>query len=257
MSKTKSITLSRLPNSAHVEHISSILLRISATDCAAIKLTAQRTKLNDLYLKEDKTFKLIASYELTPDIIQADKKRIEALTFFFNAIRANLKNTDVSKKQYAATLNYAISTYRSIPKISYVEKTAQIANLLADMKDIKYEMALSSLFLKEALIDVDSYNGEFKTAYYARFKETEERLAIENMKTIRPLVDAAYKEFCEAIDAGYYYNTSIVPDATTAEKFFTMIEQINISIDMMKQLLSHRGKTKPPTVDTENEFKDE
>lgn len=236
--------ISKLPNAAHVEQMSLVLQTLSESKAEELKLVAQRKNLAELFDKEDLTFKLNKAYLLSPEIKAMDKERDHFFSFIMGIIRANLTHFDTEKKEAAIKLEYITKTYHGTRHKSFVEESSLLHHLLQEFERPDNIAAINILNLKDAIEKLKHTNEQFQQLYVSRFNETEHRKSLENMETIRPQVDKAYKELREAINAAYIYYEQIQKDTAMSMLYQEIIERINAIIDMVEQMKSLSGKKK-------------
>lgn len=244
MKQIKTDNAAALPNAAHVQKNLQVLSIIPLIIATQLKLEALWNDYNSLFLKEDEAFKLEKSYELTPEIVALDKMRDEIFMFIINTIRTNTANIDRAKKLIAEQLLFAAKPYIGTQNKSYFEQSGLIANMVQDFQSAINAPKVAALGLTDAVVALNEKSEEFNGIYSTRFNETEYRKAIENMKTIRPKVDAAYHVLRDAINAAYMYNEQVLKDPAKKTLLESIIDNINAVLDMAKQMMAHRGKKK-------------
>ena len=78
------------------------------------------------------------------------------------------------------------------------------------------------------------------------------RASNENMKSIRPKVDTAYRSLASAINALYQVNSLITRSATTEAELGGLIDGVNALIVQLHQTLSLRGAGNTSDVNTDD-----
>lgn len=233
-----------LPNAAHVEQMTQVLQIVSEAKAQELKLVDQRKTLAELFNQEDNVFKLNQAYELTPEIQAADKARDDMFSFIMGIIRTNTSNFETNKKEAALKLDYLTKAYRGAGTKTFVEESALITHMVQDLQDPANTTAVSTLDLTQAVVKLKEANEQFQQVYVSRFDETEQRKAMDNMKTIRKKVDEAYYILTNAINAAYLYHEQVLKNASQALLYAEMIDRINAIIDMIEQMQSLSGKRK-------------
>ena len=92
---------------------------------------------------------------------------------------------------------------------AFAENTAQVTNLVADFQSETYAEYVELLGLTDAVAQLKTANNEFNAIYMGRSGEKLVRASTENMKSIRPKVDTAYRSLASAINALYQVNSLV------------------------------------------------
>ena len=105
----------------------------------------------------------------------------------------NLDRPVATKKAAAEKLAYVMKPYRSANSKAFAENTAQVTNLVADFQSEANSGYVELLGLTEAVAQLKTANNEFNAVYMGRSGEKLVRASTENMKSIRPKVDTAFR----------------------------------------------------------------
>ena len=142
--------------------------------------------------------------------------------------------------------------YRSANSKAFAENTAQVTNLVADFQSEANSGYVELLGLTEAVAQLKTANNEFNAVYMGRSGEKLVRASTENMKSIRPKVDTAFRSLSSAINALYQVNSLITRSDATETELGGLIDGVNALIVQLHQTLSLRGAGTSADVDTDD-----
>ena len=131
--------------------------------------------------------------------------------------------------------------------MNYSSNTAAVRDFIQKIRESQYTAAITTLGLNDAITALDDANTAFNTLYSSRSTEVLSRSTSESMKTIRPKVDAAYRELSSAINALYQVNTLVTKDSKKEQTIGTVIDNVNALIIQLQQTLSRAGVGAKPT----------
>ena len=165
---------------------------------------------------------------------------------------SNLYCPVATKKAAAEKLAYVMKPYRSANSKAFAENTAQVTNLVADFQLEANAGYVELLGLAEAVAQLKTANNEFNAVYMGRSGEKLVRASTENMKSIRPKVDTAFRSLSSAINALYQVNSLITRSDATETELGGLIDGVNALIVQLHQTLSLRGAGTSADVDTDD-----
>lgn len=135
---------------------------------------------------------------------------------------------------------------------AFAENTAQVTNLVADFQSETYAEYVELLGLTDAVEQLKTANNEFNAIYMGRSGEKLVRASTENMKSIRPKVDTAYRSLASAINALYQVNSLVTRSESTEAELGSLIDGVNGLIVQLHQTLSLRGAGSTSDVNTDD-----
>ena len=251
----KEILKANLNNARNAEHYqfhSDVLSIVTEEVAAAQKIESLRSEYVALFEKENAAFIQNRAYESTKDVEAKDRERDDLFLYIKQTVDSNLYCPVANKKAAAEKLSFAMKPYRSANTKAFAENTAQVTNLVQDLQSEAYAGYVELLGLTEAVAQLQVANNEFNAIYMGRSGEKLVRASNENMKSIRPKVDTAYRSLASAINALYQVNSLITRSATTETELGGLIDGVNALIVQLHQTLSMRGAGSTADVNTDD-----
>lgn len=251
----KEILKANLNNARNAEHYqfhSDVLSIVTEEVAAAQKIESLRSDYVVLFEKENAAFIQNRAYESTKDVEAKDRVRDDLFLYIKQTVDSNLYCPVATKKAAAEKLAYVMKPYRSANSKAFAENTAQVTNLVADFQSEANAGYVELLGLTEAVAQLKTANNEFNAVYMGRSGEKLVRASTENMKSIRPKVDTAFRSLSSAINALYQVNSLITRSDATETELGGLIDGVNALIVQLHQTLSLRGAGTSADVDTDD-----
>ena len=229
----KSIKLSSIlrqaRNGEHYQAHADILNAISEAFVSGQGIKALRDAYAKLYELEDECYLRNQAYEDTPEIAEADQLRDELFLFVSQTIETNKLSPVAANREAAGRLGFVLDPYKDAPRQSLAKNTAEVTDFGKAISEESHAEDVTTLGLDAPLAALKEANEAFNRLYLERSKEKEERSKSETMKTIRPKVDAAFKELATAINSLYNVNELITKDAEKEQELGAVIDEVNLS----------------------------
>lgn len=251
----KEILKANLNNARNAEHYqfhSDVLSIVTEEVAAAQKIDSLRFEYAALFDKENTAFIQNRAYESTKEVEAKDRVRDDLFLYIKQTVDSNLYCPVATKKAAAEKLAYVMKPYRSANSKAFAENTAQVTNLVADFQSEANAGYVELLGLTEAVDQLKTANNEFNAVYMGRSGEKLVRASTENMKSIRPKVDTAFRSLSSAINALYQVNSLITRSDATETELGGLIDGVNALIVQLHQTLSLRGAGTSADVDTDD-----
>ena len=251
----KEILKANLNNARNAEHYqfhSDVLSIVTAEVATAQKIDGLRSDYVALFDKENAAFIQNRAYESTKEIEAKDRERDDLFLYIKQTVDSNLYCPVATKKAAAEKLSFAMKPYRSANSKAFAENTAQVTNLVADFQSETYAEYVELLGLTDAVEQLKTANNEFNAIYMGRSGEKLVRASTENMKSIRPKVDTAYRSLASAINALYQVNSLVTRSESTEAELGGLIDGVNGLIVQLHQTLSIRGAGSTSDVNTDD-----
>ena len=251
----KEILKANLNNARNAEHYqfhSDVLSIVTVEVATAQKIEGLRSEYAALFDKENTAFIQNRAYESTKEVEAKDRVRDELFLYVKQTVDSNLYCPVATKKAAAEKLSFAMKPYRSANSKAFAENTAQVTNLVADFQSETYAEYVELLGLTDAVEQLKTANNEFNAIYMGRSGEKLVRASTENMKSIRPKVDTAYRSFASAINALYQVNSLVTRSESTEAELGSLIDSVNGLIVQLHQTLSIRGAGSTSDVNTDD-----
>lgn len=251
----KEILKANLNNARNAEHYqfhSDVLSIVTVEVATAQKIEGLRSEYAALFDKENTAFIQNRAYESTKEVEAKDRVRDELFLYVKQTVDSNLYCPVANKKAAAEKLSFAMKPYRSANSKAFAENTAQVTNLVADFQSETYAEYVELLGLTDAVEQLKTANNEFNAIYMGRSGEKLVRASTENMKSIRPKVDTAYRSLASAINALYQVNSLVTRSESTEAELGSLIDSVNGLIVQLHQTLSIRGAGSTSDVNTDD-----
>ena len=251
----KEILKANLNNARNAEHYqfhSDVLSIVTEEVAAAQKIDSLRSEYAALFDKENTAFIQNRAYESTKGVEAKDRVRDDLFLYIKQTVDSNLYCPVATKKAAAEKLAYVMKPYRSANSKAFAENTAQVTNLVADFQLEANAGYVELLGLTEAVEQLQTANNEFNAVYMGRSGEKLVRASTENMKSIRPKVDTAFRSLSSAINALYQVNSLITRSDATETELGGLIDGVNALIVQLHQTLSLRGAGTSADVNTDD-----
>lgn len=251
----KEILKANLNNARNAEHYqfhSDVLSIVTVEVATAQKIEGLRSEYAALFDKENTAFIQNRAYESTKEVEAKDRVRDELFLYIKQTVDSNLYCPVATKKAVAEKLSFAMKPYRSANSKAFAENTAQVTNLVADFQSETYAEYVELLGLTDAVVQLKTANNEFNAIYMGRSGEKLVRASTENMKSIRPKVDTAYRSLASAINALYQVNSLVTRSESTEAELGSLIDSVNGFIVQLHQTLSLRGAGSTSDVNTDD-----
>ena len=251
----KEILKANLNNARNAEHYqfhSDVLSIVTVEVATAQKIEGLRSEYAALFDKENTAFIQNRAYESTKEVEAKDRVRDELFLYVKQTVDSNLYCPVATKKAAAEKLSFAMKPYRSANSKAFAENTAQVTNLVADFQSEANAGHVELLGLTDAVEQLKTANNEFNAIYMGRSGEKLVRASTENMKSIRPKVDTAYRSLASAINALYQVNSLVTRSESTEAELGSLIDGVNGLIVQLHQTLSIRGAGSTSDVNTDD-----
>ena len=251
----KEILKANLNNARNAEHYqfhSDVLSIVTVEVATTQKIEGLRSEYAALFDKENTAFIQNRAYESTKEVEAKDRVRDELFLYIKQTVDSNLYCPVANKKAAAEKLSFAMKPYRSANSKAFAENTAQVTNLVADFQSETYAEYVELLGLTDAVEQLKTANNEFNAIYMGRSGEKLVRASTENMKSIRPKVDTAYRSLASAINALYQVNSLVTRSESTEAELGSLIDSVNGLIVQLHQTLSIRGAGSTSDVNTDD-----
>jgi len=144
------------------------------------------------------------------------------------------------EQEAAERLRVKLAAYWNCHSLPYAENTAAVTNMTADMLSDDLKADTEALGLTSAVGQLQQANDDFNAVYTGRSTEKQRREASDNMKTVRPKVDEAYRELVKAVNALYTVNALVTKDEAAEAALGAVIDSVNALILQLSETISLR-----------------
>lgn len=229
----KKIDLTKLHNTEHLALMTDVLKLLNEANIEA--LATLQTDLAQKVASSEAAQKQIRKSEHTSDLVSLDEKRDRIYRGLVFRLKAEELAEVEARREAAKKVALVVDTYGNFTKFNYRKETAEITNLLADLKSAEYLPAVKKTGLEEWVGWLETANKAFETLYDQRRDNYAEQPEVD-MKNIRRELDALFKKIQETAGALAILQPS--------DALATFIAKTNATIDKWKEVLAQRGGKK-------------
>lgn len=217
-------------NAEHMQVHEALMDAIPEEIATGLNLTDERKQYVTLYNEENKCYCLNPTNVNTATVEKMHAQRVQQFTYILKRIDSELTSGDAAMQQAAEALLHPVKPYRSARRERYAATSGALTDFVGRMREADCLSLLQTLQLVDALDRLDLLNESFKTEYDARSEQFLGKATSYTMRTIRPLVDKAFKELAVAINSHYRVH---LKEEGAEEK----VQQLEAIIDRMNALL--------------------
>lgn len=237
--------LGRAQNGEHWSLYDRLYSVITSDFVEKYKLLTFYQPFSDAYARECKAYSAITKSPKTKNIAESDKARDKGFRQVDLGVEMGLNDVDPDVVASAERCRIVMDAHRGASSKSYDNNTAEVDDVVELFMSDAYAEDIAKLGLTEKVASLKALNDAFKEAYMARIPEEYARDTAENMKAVRPVMDQAYEDLADAINAIYLIATYIEPNAENAAEIKAMADLINAVVHRFDKTLSNRRDGKP------------
>jgi hypothetical protein len=167
----RSIKLERLTNGSFHELCRLVLVAVDGVNEES--LSAFLTNFQFYFKDFDKLMKQLNASALSRTLAGLDAVRDGDFRFFRALLNYALKSKKADVAEAANVVDVVFRNYRDVAKMSYPDETANMTNLIRDLRDISVFAQLQKIPFAEDILDVmEESNNKFRTIYEQRSDES-------------------------------------------------------------------------------------
>jgi len=227
-------------NAEHYQFHADALAAMTAEFATAQGIGGLREAYAALFADEDKAYALSRGLADTKEVEAKDAVRDQWARYIFQTIEAKRISPLAAEQEAAERLRVKIAAYWNCHALPYAENTAAVTNMTADMLSDDLKADTEALGLTSAVGQLQQANDDFNAVYAGRSSEKQQREASDNMKTVRPKVDEAYRELVKAVNALYTVNAIVTKDETAEATLGAVIDSVNALVLQLSETISLR-----------------
>lgn len=206
------------------------------------------TRYLTVFDREDEIFKHDRTMQGTSTIRNLNILRMDVFMALKMSIESASRSLTPTTKAAGLQLSRLMRVYRNLNKSPYIDATAEITNLVQDLRKTDYAPHVTTLSLTETVSQLETQNQAFDSAFKQRSRWLVDQSLLGKMYTIRPEVDVAFSELADALTALYQGNEVSTKDPGTRTLLSGIIDDINGYISETDR--AHNNSTTP--MDPEN-----
>lgn len=244
--------LSRARNAEHYGLQEAFLIAITAEFSTKYGLTALREAYSKAFENEDSIYLQTRGFADTKVLDAKDEERDKLFRFVRLSIQSKELSIDAAEAEAASTLAFVMKPYNAAASKPYAENTALVSDFVKKLESEDYNSCVEALGLTAAVAALKTANTEFRTLYSRRADKKHEKALADDLKVARGLVDAAFLDLANGINAVYAVGVLIEKDATKEAEVGAVIDAVNAEILQFTETLSRRGVGKKATISTDD-----
>lgn len=227
----------RYTNAQHVSFMSGMLELVGEAAAKALGLEATWSAFAEAVARESLCFSPEKGFLDTPEVLAADRRRVEVFLFYKNAV-LNFADycPDESLREVASSPAFLFRSVANAGREEYTGKTATLDYVADQLARPPYAEALARLGLAAAPADIASANEAFNALYMRRAAEMRERSVADKTRALRPLTDRAFDELAKAINALYAANELVTRDEGRRALLDRLIDDMNAHILQLRKV---------------------
>jgi len=227
-------------NAEHYQFHADVSAVMTAEFAAAQGIGGLREAYAALFADEDKAYALSRGLADTQEVEAKDAVRDQWARYVFQTIEAKRISPVADEQEAAERLRVKLAAYWNCHSLPYAENTAAVANMAADMLSDSLKADTEAVGLTAAVGQLKKANDDFNAVYTGRSTEKQRREASDNMKTVRPKVDEAYRELVKAVNALYTVNALVTKDEAAEAALGAVIDSVNALVLQLSETISLR-----------------
>lgn len=232
---------SRALNAEHWNLFDRLFSVITPDFALKYKLMPLYEPFADTFARERETYSMVRKFAKTAEIAEADKTRDRGLRQVDLGIEMGLLDTDPDVVEAARRCGIVIAAYPKAAKKSYDVNTSAVRAIVERFLSDEYAADIAKLGLTEKVATLKTLNEAFEALYMARVPEEYRRAKGDKMLAIRPLMEKAYEDLADGINAAYIVATIIEPNPEGAAEIEALAKLVNAVIHKFSRTLADRG----------------
>ena len=231
----------RMRNAEHIQFITEIRDAINKFNPNSLNLGGLFNEFMELYIKEDTAYRTVNKSALTEELQKADEIRDDLLRGMTLLVQSCLYHFDEDVKVAAKRLQILFDTYGNVRMKPLNEETADITNIIQDLKSTKYLSDTQVTNLIQWIPKLQTANDNFEQIMKNRFAETAEKPDIV-LREVRNEIDVVYRKIVERIEVYWFIENEASAD--TGGNITNFIRYINVIIEKYNLIIAQRTKKK-------------
>jgi hypothetical protein len=228
-----------LRNNEHVNFLMNIVTFVKARADSIQEIILLWNAFLKQYDKEDDIYKRSTKMVETKYIAEAHQERYNVFMMFRRIVEAASYSDEANVKDAYTKLSEIIDNYKTVTTAPMNEASALVYNMIEDLRKPRYSCAVTKLGLTDAVDKLEAANIKFIDMYSDRTQNMEELGEQGNMRTIRPIVDEAFKAFAGGVNSLYMMKKLAgIPDDQNPA--LPIITYINSFIDQYERTYARR-----------------
>lgn len=226
----KRLELTKLQNAEHFALMTDVVNLLKETNIP--QLGEVKNKIEALVADEDAAQQQIRKSEHTETLISLDEKRDKLYRGMVLRLQSEQLSPDEAKAAAANKLMIIVNTYGNFTAHNYQKETAEIYNLVQDLKAENISENVEATGVKDWLLWLETANSNFNNLFTNRRDEYAAQ-PVYDLKNIRKDLDAQFRKLQHTMEALQILNPS---DALTV-----LTSKLETSIQKWKDIMAQRS----------------
>ena len=227
MKEITEVYMARGRNAEHFQLHAAILTAVTEAFTSKYKINAVREKYAALFKSEDDIYLQNQAFVNTKEMEAEDKVCDTHFSTVKSTVAAYKKWPVEGKRVASEKLAFALNPFKDANGKPWAEDRSMITNCLQVLRSDDYKAYVTELGLDEILVLLEASNNKCNDLMSAQLEEKRSREASDNLKKIRPEVDAAFELLRKAINAIYLMNELVDQNAATEQEVGAVIDSVN------------------------------
>ncbi|MDR1357714.1 MAG: DUF6261 family protein [Tannerellaceae bacterium] len=237
------VVINRLKNDEHCDFYDNVTGFVRAQGTGLPEVASVWMTLCELFEKEYAIHRRNGKRRKIKLLKEAGQKRSVTCMMIKLVINSAINSDEPTEREAAGKLVGILNKHNSVYAATDSEASPLVHKMIRELKSPRYFGSIVTLGLDDALDKLEEKNEEFKSIYTEYFLNNEDNKNLGSMKSIRPLVDNAFRSFTISVNAMYFAGK--LDGKYDAENPYTfIIDFINGYINQYKRIYTETNKNK-------------
>lgn len=228
-------------NAEHYQLFSTLLAIVTEEFATTYKLTAFRTAFAASFAKENDAYLQNQAFEGTKTVEKANETCDRRFRLFERNVEVGELSDTPAEVEAAERIAFAMKPYKGAPGKPHAENIAMVKDMIGLLESDKYTSDVETLGLTSILASLKQSVVDFEKAYAARAGERLERVSMDDMKAVRPVVEQDFANLASLITALYLVAAHVDKDAERTTALEAVVDRLNALILEYHKKLARRG----------------
>lgn len=228
-------------NAEHYQLFSTLLAIVTEEFATTYKLTAFRTAFAASFAKENDAYLQNQAFEGTKTVEKANETCDRRFRLFERNVEVGELSDTPAEVEAAERIAFAMKPYKGAPGKPHAENIAMVKDMIGMLESDKYTSDVETLGLTSVLASLKQSVVDFEKAYAARAGERLARVSMDDMKTVRPVVEQDFANLASLITALYLVAAHVDKDAERTTALEAVVDRLNALILEYHKKLARRG----------------
>lgn len=234
-------------NAEHYQIHGDLLEAISREHALNLYLSDLRDRYEALYKEENGCFFLSRANVWTRTVQESHALHLQQFNYILKRMDSERCASDATMKAAAEALLLRVGHFQAVKRMRYAAASGGLKDFIDRLREADCVPHVEMLQLTEAIDQLETLNKSFITVYNSRSAQYLDRATSHTMRTIRPLVDSAFKELAGAINSLYQVNELTEKSEEKEQQLGKIIDDMNALLYQLQMTLSRVKAGAKPT----------